>query len=398
MNFSGNEKLMPQEEVLEVLKSKKKLTIGIPRETENQENRIALVPNAVGQLVRTGHNVLIENGAGSASHFNNKEYSEEGAHIVYTPDEVFEADILLKVAPLSDFEIERLRKNQIILSSLQLNTRPKNYFTRLIDKKISALAYEFIKDEGGAYPVLQAMSEIVGRAVIYIAAEYQSNTDFGKGNLVGGLPGIPPSEVVIIGAGSVGENAAATALAMGAQVKVFDNKIYKLRKLLNYVGQQVYTSVIQPNILSKALKTADIVIGAYYTGETRSECLVPEEMVAAMKYGAVIIDVSIDQGGCFETSVTTSHKNPVYRKYDVTHYCVPNIASRYAHTASYALSNFLTPLLMTIAEDGGLKNVLKTHAAVGQGVYLYNGILTRKQIGELYDIPSKDIDLLLAAL
>lgn len=398
MNISKTEKLMPREEMLEVIKSKKKLTIGIPSEGQRFENRIALVPNAVGQLVRHGHRVIIENEAGKASHFNNNEYSEEGGEIVYSREEAYKADIILKVAPVSDKELDLIRKNHILISSLQVNTKDKSYFKQLMDKKIFGLAYELIRDETGSYPVLQAMSEIVGKAVIYIAAEYQSSNDFGKGNLFGGLPGIPPTEVVIIGAGTVGENAADAALSLGAQVKVFDNNIYKLRKLLKNLSSPVYTSIMQPKILEKALKTADVVIGAYYFGESRNECIITEEMIARMKYRSLLIDVSIDQGGCFETSSLTTHNNPVFKKYDISHYCVPNIASKFARTASYALSNFFTPLLIKIGDDGGLQNLLRSQSGLGKGVYLFNGILTNKQIGDLFDLPSKDFELLLAAL
>lgn len=383
---------------MEVIKSKKKLTIGIPSERQEFENRIALVPNAVGQLVRYGHRVIIENGAGLSSHFSDNEYSEEGGEIVYSDEEVYKSDIILKVAPVSDKESELIRKNHILISSLQINTQDRSYFKDLMDKKVFALAYELIRDETGSYPVLQAMSEIVGKAVIYIAAEYQSSKDFGKGNLFGGLPGIPPTEVVIIGAGTVGENAAEAALALGAQVKVFDNKIHKLRKLLKNINGAVFTSIMQPGILEKALKTADVVVGAYYFGESRNDCIITEEMIARMKYRSLLVDVSIDQGGCFETSSMTTHNNPVFQKYDITHYCVPNIASKFARTASYALSNFFTPLLVRIGNDGGLQNLLRTQSGLGKGVYLYNGILTNKHIGDLFDLPSKDFELLFAAL
>lgn len=397
MSFGRSDKLMPQEEMLEVSKSRKNLSIGIPREIASQENRISLVPNAVGQLVQNGHEVLIETNAGKAAHFEDKEYSESGGKIVYTAEEVYKADIILKVAPLSDNEINLLRSRQTIISSLQLTSQNKDYFKKLILKKATGLAFEYIKDRSGAFPVLQAMSEIVGKAAIFIAGEYQSNTDFGKGNMFGGFPGITPSEVVIIGAGAVGINAAKAAFALGATVKVFDNNLFKLRRLQKQVSPSIYTSIIQPKILLKALKTADVVIGALYSKEGITQCVVSEDMVRQMKFGSVIIDVSIDQGGCFETSDLTSHRNPVFKKYDVTHYCVPNIASKYPHTASYALSNFFTPVILKIGDEGGVNNMLKSHFGICQGVYLFNGILTNKHISELYDLPFQDIELLMAA-
>ncbi|MCF8235685.1 MAG: alanine dehydrogenase [Bacteroidales bacterium] len=397
MNLSQSNRLMPQEEMLEVRRSRKALTIGLPRETDKLEKRIVLVPNAVGQIVRNGHRVLVETDAGKASHFSDREYSEAGGEIVSSAGEVYKADIILKVAPLSEDEVGLLRKGQAIISSLQLPDRDKSYFTRLAEQKVTALAYELIRDHSGTYPVLQSMSEIVGRAAVYIAAEYLSNTDYGRGNMLGGLPGITPTEVMIIGAGTVGENAARAALYAGAQVKVFDDNIYKLRRLQQNVHQAVFTSILQPKVLQKALTTADVVIGALHFGDGKSKYLIPEDMVRQMKYGSVIVDVSIDQGGCFETSRKTTHQDPVYKIYDVTHYCVPNIASKYPHTASYALSNFFTPVILRIGEEGGLRNLFKAVFGICQGAYLYKGILTNKQIGERYDLPFQNIELLMAA-
>ncbi len=397
MNLSGSEKLMPQEEMLEVSISKENLTIGLPRETDSLENRISLVPNAVAQLVQNGHKVIVEENAGNAAHFTNQEYGEAGADMVKTPEEVYKADIILKVAPLTNREIQFLKKGQTIISSLQLTSQPKNYFKSLIQKKATAIAFEYIKDKSGAFPVLQSMSEVVGKAAIFIAAEYLSDPGYGKGNMFGGLPGVTPTEVVIIGAGTVGENAAKAALCTGANVKVFDNNIYKLRRLVANVGQSVFTCIIQPKVLEKVLKTADVVIGAVYSKDGITQCIISEEMIMQMKYGSIIIDVSIDQGGCFETSNLTTHKNPVFRQYNVTHYCVPNIASRYPHTASYALSNFFTPVVMKIGDEGGVKNLLRTDYGISQGTYMYSGILTNKRIGEMYDLPSQNIELLMAA-
>jgi alanine dehydrogenase len=397
MNFGRTEKLVPQEEMLEIQSSRKSLTIGIPKESALQENRIALVPNAVNQLVLNGHQVLIENNAGRAAHFDDNEYSESGGQIVYSPEEVFKSDIILKVAPISEQEIRLLKSHQTIVSSLQLTSQNKDFFRKLIDKKVTALAFEYIKDKSGAYPVLQAMSEIVGRSLMLIAGKYQCCEKYGKGNMVGGFPGITPSEIVIIGAGTVGLNAARMSLCMGANVKVFDNNIYKLRKVQSEIGNSVYTSILQPKILLKALKTADVVIGALYSKDGITECVVSEGMVMQMKKGSLIIDVSIDQGGCFETSDLTSHSNPVFKKFDVTHYCVPNIASKYPHTASYGLSNFFTPVMLKIGERGGINNLLKTDYNICQWLYFYNGIITKQHIGQLYDLPFQDIELLMAA-
>ncbi|MCF8228528.1 MAG: alanine dehydrogenase [Bacteroidales bacterium] len=397
MDLGRKEKLIPQEEMLEVIKSRKKLTIGIPKEVTALEKRIALVPNAVGQIVQQGHEVLIERGAGDTAHFSDHNYSEEGGQIVNTADEVYQADIILKVSPLSENEIDLLRYQQTIISSLQLTSQNKNFFKKQIEKKTTALAFEYIKDKSDSYPVLLAMSEIVGKSVMLIAGEYQCTGEYGKGNMLGGFPGITPSEVVVIGAGTVGLNAARTAVCLGCTVKVYDNNIYKLRKIQTDIGSSVYTSIIQPKILMKALKSADVVIGAIYADEGITDCIVTEDMVRQMKQGSMIIDVSIDQGGCFETSDLTTHKNPVFKKFDVTHYCVPNIASKFPHTASYALSNFFTPVIIKIGEEGGIKNMLRNDYGISRGVFLYNGTLTKKHISQFYDLPFQDLDLLMAA-
>ncbi len=397
MNFGRADKLMPQEEMLEVSKSREKLSIGIPKEISAQEKRIALVPNAVGQIVQQGHEVLIESEAGLSAHFSDHNYSEEGGRIVHNAEEVYKADIILKVSPLSENELELLRDRQCIISSLQLTSQNKTFFKKQIEKKITALAFEYIKDKSGSYPVLLSMSEIVGKSVMLIAGEYQCSGEYGKGNMLGGFPGITPSEVVVIGAGTVGLNAARTAACLGCNVKVFDNNIYKLRRVQKEAGTAVYTSILQPKILAKALKTADVVIGALYSEEGITDCIVTEDMVRQMKGGALIIDVSIDQGGCIETSDLTSHRSPVFKKYDVTHYCVPNIASKYPHTASYALSNFFTPVIINIGEEGGIRNMLRNDYGISRGVYLFNGTITKKHISRMYDLPFQDLDLLMAA-
>jgi alanine dehydrogenase len=390
-------KLMPQEEMLEVKKQKKNVSIGVPKETSFQENRVALVPEAVGLLVQNGHQVFIESDAGKAAHFPDNEFSEQGGQIVYTAEEVFKADIVLKVTPPSINEIEMMKNRQTLISALHLPIQDQNYFKRLISKKITALSYEFIKDKTGSFPVVRAMSEIAGNTSILIAAEYLSNPDYGKGGMLGGFSGITPTEVVILGAGTVGEFAARAAMGLGALVKIFDNSLYKLRELQNNLNTRIFTSIIQPKVLLKSLRTADVVIGALHASGGRTPIVVTEQMVMEMKRCAVIIDVSIDQGGCIETSHVTNHTDPVFRKHGVTHYCVPNIPSKVPHTASYALSNFFAPILLDLGEEGGIENKLKNDYGVRQGVYLYNGILTNKFIGEYFGIPSQDIELLMAA-
>jgi alanine dehydrogenase len=391
--------LMPQEEMLEVARKKGSLNIGIPREISFQENRVPLVPDDVALLVNHGHSVLVETGAGKNANFQDNDYSEAGARIVYTPEELYKnAEIILKVAPPSPQEIELMQPKQTLLSTLQLPAQPENFLKKLIDKKVTALAFEWIKDEEGVFPVIRSMGEIAGGTSILIAAEYLSNANNGQGSILGGISGVAPTEVVIIGAGTVGEYAARAALGLGATVKVFDNSVYRLRRLQNSIGTRVFTSIIQPRVLAKHLRTCDVAIGALRASGGRTPLVVTEEMISEMKVGSVIVDVSIDQGGCFETSKVTNHTQPVFRKHGVIHYCVPNIASRVSRTASYALSTIFTPILQEMGETGGLPNMIRDHTGVRSGVYLYNGILTKKYLGDLFNLPSKDIELLLAAL
>jgi alanine dehydrogenase len=386
-----------QEETLEVSKEKRNLTIGIPRESAHLENRIALVPDAVGLLVQNGHRVIIETDAGKAAHFPDAEFSSLGGEIVYKAQEVFKSDVILKVAPPTIDEIDMMGSRQTILSSLNMPSLSEEYFKRLIAKKVTALAFEHIKDKDGTFPVIRAMSEIAGNTSILLAAEYMSDCEFGRGKMLGGFSGISPTEVVILGAGTVGEYAARAAIGMGAFVKVFDNSIYKLRRLQNNLNARIYTSILQPRVLLKSLMNADVVIGAVHSSIGRTPCLVSEDMVRQMKPGTIIIDVSIDQGGCFETSHVTDHKNPVYKVLGVTHYCVPNIASKVPHTASFALSNFLAPIMLKVGEEGGVEVLMRTDYGVRQGTYLFNGILTNRYLSDHFHLPFQDLNLLMAA-
>ncbi|MDT8393590.1 MAG: alanine dehydrogenase [Bacteroidales bacterium] len=397
-NLKHSEQFMPKEEVLEVYRSGRSITIGIPKEITYQENRVPLIPEAVYFLTENQHRVLIEAGAGAASHFSDHEYSEAGAEIVKSPEEVYKSKIILKVAPPTLEEIELCSAGNTIISALNQLGRTQDYFKNLIAKKITALAYEMIRDDTGSFPVLRSMSEIVGNTAIIIAARYLSHPEYGRGVMLGGFPGIAPTEVVILGAGTVGENAARAALGMGALVKVFDGSISRLRRIQKHLNNRIFTSILQPKILQENLSTADIVIGAIRAEEGKSPCVISKDMVKRMKSGSVIIDVSIDQGGCFETSKLTDHNQPVFQEYDVTHYCIPNIAASVPHTASNALSNFFAPLLMKIGEAGGTVNMLKQNYPVCRGVYILNGAVTNKHISEYFGLPFRDIDLLISAM
>jgi alanine dehydrogenase len=390
--------MMQPQEALAATKSKKnKLYIGIPKETSFQENRIALTPLSVALLVNNGHQVVIEAGAGLAANFSDINYSEQGAQIIYDTKEVYHADIIIKIAPPTNEEIELMKNGQILFSALQMSTMKKEHVLALMAKKITALAFEYLRDDGNVLSVVRAMSEIVGATSILIAAEYVSNVFGGKGIMLGGVTGVPPTEIVILGAGTVGEYAARTAIGLGAEVKVFDSSLYRLRRLQNNIGNRVFTSVMQPLVLEKAIKTCDVVIGAIRADHGRSPCVVSEETVSKMKPNSVIIDVSIDQGGCFETSEVTNHKNPVFRKHDVIHYCVPNIASRVSRTATYALTNIFTPILIDIGDMGGIMNLIWEKAGIRNAVYIYQGSMTNKDLANRFGLPHKDLNLLVVS-
>ena len=387
------QQLIPQEEKLEIARHKSELFIGLPKETSFQERRICLTPDAVNSLTSHGHRVMVESGAGEASSYSDKEYSEAGAEITKDTKKVFGCPMLLKVEPPTLEEIEMINPQTIIISAIQLKTRQATYFEALHKKKITALAFEFIKDDDGTYPAVKSLSEIAGTASVLIAAELMISSPTGKGLLFGNITGVPPTEVVILGAGSVGEFAAKTAIGLGASVKVFDNSITKLRRLQNNLNQRVFTSTIQPKTLLKALRRCDVAIGAM-KGRDRCPIIVSETMVEHMKKGAVIVDVSIDTGGCFESSEVTSHEKPTFIKHEVIHYCVPNIPSRYSKTASLSISNIITPYLLQIAEDGGIESSIRCNNGLKHGVYFYHGILTNKAIGEWFGIPNSDINLI----
>ncbi len=385
------------EEKLDIKPGGESLLIGIPKETSLNENRIALTPEAVGVLIANGHEVMIESNAGKGSNYTDKDYSESGARIVYDKKEIFNCSVVVKSAPVSEEDCELLKPNTTIISPIHMAIMKKSILEKMMDKKVTAISFENLKDDSGHNPIVRSMSEIAGSAVVLIAGQYLSNANNGKGVLVGGISGIPPTKVIIIGAGIVGEYAARTALAMGASVKVFDNSIYRLKRLQNNIGVRMWTSVIEPKILSKQLKTCDVAIGALSGAAGRTPVVVSEEMVSNMRPGAVIVDVSIDHGGCFETSMVTSHEKPTFTKYDVIHYCVPNIPSGFARTASQAISNVLMPLLLETGEDGGIDNIVWHKMNIRSGIYLFKGSLTNFYLSERFDLKYTDLNLLIAS-
>ncbi len=394
LSFSSSE-LLPQEEVLEVKTPKSELQIGIPREIFMQEKRVALTPDAIQVLVSNGHQVVVETNAGEGASYSDQDFSEAGARIVYSTKDVYECNIVLKIEPPSLDEIDLMKPKQTLISALQLKTQERAYFRKLMDKKITALSFENIEDEDGIVPVVRSMSEIAGNTSILVAAEYLSNANDGKGFMLGGVSGVPPTEVVIIGAGTVGAFAARTALGLGANVKVFDKSLSRLRRLQGMINNMpIYTCVIQPKILEKALMRCDVAIGAIRAEGGRTPSVVTDDMVQKMKAGSVIVDVSIDQGGCFETSELTNHEKPTFKKYDVVHYCVPNIASRVSRTASFSLSNILTPVILSIGDYGGVEEILKKNKGVRKGLYVCKGTLVNSSIGDWFDLPYTEAHLL----
>ena len=381
------EELLPQEEKLEIEHKKGNLFIGIPRETHFQEKRVCLTPDAVHALTANGHRVLIESKAGESAKFTDRHYTEAGGEVTADTERIFACPMVLKVEPPSIEELKMMKPQSTLISALQLKTQIKAYFDTLSQKRITAIAFEFIKDLDGTYPAVNALSEIAGTASILLAAELMSAKGQGNGLMFGNISGVPPVEVVILGAGTVGEFAARSAMGLGANVKVFDNSLTKLRKLQTNIGRTLYTSTVQPKNLLKALRRCDVAIGAV-RGKDRAPVVVTETMVEHMKKGAVIIDVSIDMGGCFDTSEVTSHDDPTFTKHGVLHYCVPNIPSRYARTASISISNIFTPYLLDIAENGGLENSLRMDRG------LKTGFLTNKSVSDWFELPYRDINLL----
>ena len=374
-----------------------KFTIGVPKEIVFQEKRVAIVPSAVSLLVNNGFEITVEKDAGTNASFSNEQYADAGAILVDSSQEVFLCDIILKVAPATIDEIALMNKRVIIISALHERIQSKNYYRSLMHKGITALSYEHIRNYTNEHPILHSISEIVGSTSILLASTYLADSEWGRGKMLGGFIGINPSEVVILGAGAVAESAAKTAIGLGALVKVFDNSITDLRRLQTNVGKPIYSSILQPDVLSNALKTADVVIGALYLENGNSVPIVSEQMVESMKGGSVIIDISIDKGGCFETSKVTNHDNPVFKKHGVTHYCVPNISSRTPHTSSYALSNYFAPLIIRMFEEGGLNQLIINDSGIRAGTYVYNGKLTFKSIAEKYGMHFQNLNLMLAA-
>jgi alanine dehydrogenase len=393
----GNTAFMPKEEQLETTIKNRKITIGIPYDKKDDEKRVALTPEAVNLLVESDNEVIVQKGAGLGANYSDKDYSENGAILTDSPARVYSADAVIKVAPFSEKDADYLKGNQVILSYLNVLKLNEETLGKLIRKKVTAIAFEKIHDGNGEMPVVESMSEISGITSILVASEYLSNLHGGKGVMLGGITGVTPTEVVILGANTAGEYAARAAIGLGSTVKIFDNSLPRLRRFQNLLGQRLQTSVFHPQVLKKALKSADVLIGAIELEDLRPWYYISEDMVRSMKKGSVIVDLSIDRGGCIETTECRAMKDPVYEKYGVIHFSAWNLPSRVARTASIALSNVFNPLLQSMADAGGITQLLKYNEGVRNGAYLYNGMLTNETLGQKFGIISKDLDLLISA-
>lgn len=390
------QQLLPAEEKLEIRKKEQKISIGIPANTNKDEQCLPLTPQAVEILVNAGHEVIMESGAGLKTRYADIEYSNSGAIISQSKAEVFQCDFLLKVAPFSTEEIALLKGNQVLFSMLQIDTQSEANFKTLMQKKITAIAYEYIKDDFGGFPVMQSLSEISGIVAMTVAGELLSNSSGGKGVLFGGVTGISPAAVIIIGADTAAEFAARAAIGLGAEVKIFDNSVSKLRTFERKFSQKIFTSLYYPRVLKKAIQSADVAFGAQpFNGVPQYK--VPKEMIQKMKKGSIIIDLNASQGGSFETTTCTMLSNPTYEREGVIHYCVPNITDRVSRTTTIALSNIFASILLEIEEIGGISYYIKSQKGFRDGVIIYNGILTNKDVGKKFNIAAKDLDLLMAA-
>ncbi len=375
-----------------------RLTIGIPKETTIDEKRISLVPHSIRTIVGYGHSVIIENGAGHGAHYSNGDYADAGAEIMKDVKKVFKSKIIIKSAPITLDEADYLESDQILISPLQLPMMTKELLKKLQSKKVTAIATEYIRNEKGGWPILKIMSEMAGRLAIVTAAELLCNTNGGRGVLIGGAPGVPPAKIVILGAGVAGESAARAAISLGASVRIFDNDIEKIIRLEENIGRTFHTSSINPVYLGYQLMSADVLIGAIHSKKGRSPIIVTNEMVKKMKGGAVVMDLSIDQGGCIESSRMTTHEKPIFVYEDIIHYCVPNIASRVARTASQTLSNILTGILLKIGEESkDIKKLLYRSIGIRDAVYAYSGYITNAYLAKRFSQKHTSLDLILTS-
>lgn len=390
--------LLPLEKGVRVAEQQRRLRIGIPSEAANSERRVALAPYAVALLVGSGHEVCIEAGAGEQANFSDAEYAEAGAEIVPSGGQVFaEAELIAKVFPPREEELAMMQEKQILVSALHLGAARPDLLRHLMDLRATAIGFEFITDTDGTLPIVRMMHEISGSLAVQTAARLLESAAGGRGVMMGGISGVPPATVVILGAGVVGEWAARAALGLGAHVIVLDNNLGALRALEHYLDRRITTAMANPQYVRRAVQTADVVIGAMMAVGQRSPVLVTEEMVASMRPGSVIVDVVIDQGGCIETSRPTTPDEPTFVAHGVVHHCVPNLPSAVARTATFALSNVLLPYLLDIGEAASINDALWQNSSLRSGTYVYRRHLTKKSLAAMFGMPHRDIELLIAS-
>ena len=374
------------------------ISLGIPKERAQDERRVAISPAGAQILTEHGIRVIIETTAGQSSNFPDSDYAEAGASIAPSPEELFrQSNVIVKVSPPQPEELPLFTSGQMLLSALHLGTVSRHMVKTLLERNITALGFEFIETRDGELPIVRTLSEIAGSLAIQTAAKYLETGYGGSGILLGGIAGVPPAHVTIIGAGTVGLFAEQDALGLGAQVTVIDKEINRLRRFEAFFNRHLVTAIANDHYISQLAKVSDVMIGALSPKKKISQPLVSEQVVRSMKPGSVIIDVSIDQGACFATSRHTSHTNPIYVKHGVTHYCVPNIPSAVAKTASFALTNTLLPFLLKLTEHETIADILWKSHSLRKGTYVYKGYVTKKVLAELTDFPFREIDMLLAA-
>jgi alanine dehydrogenase len=376
---------------------KQQVNIGIPKETVGEERRVAIAPSGVKILAENGHTIYVEKGAGNLAGFSDREYSEAGGNVTPSAEDLYKkSNVIVKVAPPSEFEYDLLQENQILISALNLGSMKRELLDVLLRKNIISLAFEFIETKDGEHPVVRTLSEIAGAVAVQIAAKYLESGAGGRGILMGGVAGVPPATVSILGAGTVGQYAAKAALGLGASVLIIDKNLNRLRRIENIFDRRVATAIANDHYIARAVRISDVLIGAANLSSKRTKYLVSEEMVMRMRNGSVIIDVAIDQGGCIETSRPTTHANPVFMKHGVTHYCVPNIPSAVARTSSYALTNAVLPFVLKIGDYGTINDALWKSHSLRTGTYTYKGYTTKKILSEMFSISYREVQLLLA--
>ena len=371
------------------------MIIGVPKEIKDNEYRVSVTPGGVASLVHAGHRVLVQAGAGEGSGFRDEEYAEKGADIVATASQVWlDAEMIMKVKEPLAKEYGFLRSELLLFTYLHLAADEE--LTRcLLDKSVTGIAYETVQLPDRSLPLLTPMSEVAGRMAVQIGAHYLEKTCGGRGKLLGGVPGVLPSTVVIIGGGIVGTNAAQIALGMGSQVAIIDINAERLRYLSQVLHGNLVTLSSNPHNIAEAVSRADLVIGAVLLPGAKAPHLVTRPMIASMKPGSVVIDVAVDQGGCVATSHPTSHSEPTYLVDGVIHYCVPNIPGAVPRTSTYALSNATLPYALKLANLGFVKAVGQS-AALAKGVNTCGGYITCEAVGQAFDLPCKPLADLLA--